>query len=192
MWFFTVCILAWLILELVTPAQVQPRKPPEHSLSFYTPAHSTFLEAVRDYFDIQPKPVQPIAYSHAMHLASGMQCLNCHTGADTASNPVLPSIKMCMICHQAIAADKPEVKKVAEYFNRSEEIPWQRVDDYSFEMHVKFNHASHSRVGVDCAVCHGDMTKQTVAQPVVNLNMGFCLDCHLQRKASVDCTVCHY
>ncbi len=192
MWFVTVCILTLAIVEFAKPAQVQHEVPPGRSSPFYTPAHPTFLDAIRDYFGILPHPVQPVAYTHKVHLASGLQCLNCHVGADTASNPVLPNVKMCMMCHQAIATDKPEVKKVAEYFNRGEDIPWQRVYAYPFEAHLKFNHAPHVRAGVDCAVCHGDMTKQTVAQRVVNLNMGFCLNCHLQRKVSVDCTICHY
>jgi hypothetical protein len=26
----------------------------------------------------------------------------------------------------------------------------------------------------------------------VNLNMGYCLNCHQQRNAPVDCLTCHY
>ena len=42
-----------------------------------------------------------------------------------------------------------------------------------------------------CATCHGDMTQATVAQRVVDHTMSFCVDCHNQRQASVECLTCH-
>ena len=36
------------------------------------------------------------------------------------------------------------------------------------------------------------MTKQTTAERKVNMNMGFCLNCHTQKKVSIDCETCHY
>ena len=104
----------------------------------------------------------------------------------------IPGVQLCMTCHQAIATEKPEIRKVAAYLARGEEIPWQRVYDYSPSAHVKFNHAPHIRAGVECKSCHGDMTQQTVAVRTVNLTMGYCLDCHRARKASIDCVTCHY
>jgi hypothetical protein len=164
----------------------------DDSSDIFTPAHRTELDAVREFFGRHSVPVQPIAYTHKVHLASGMQCVNCHTGVDTGPDAQLPSIKLCMMCHQAIAADKPEVKKMAAYYERGEDVAWHRVYDYFPSSHVKFNHAPHIRAGVDCKLCHDDMTQATVAVRVVNMNMGFCLDCHKQRKASIDCTTCHF
>ena len=91
-----------------------------------------------------------------------------------------------------IATDRPEIKKIAAYKARGEEIPWVRVYNYSESAHVQFNHAPHIRAGVNCATCHGDMTKQTTAERKVNLNMGFCINCHTQKKVSIDCETCHY
>jgi hypothetical protein len=28
--------------------------------------------------------------------------------------------------------------------------------------------------------------------PVHEINMGFCIDCHTQRKVTTDCAVCHH
>jgi hypothetical protein len=28
--------------------------------------------------------------------------------------------------------------------------------------------------------------------PVYEINMGFCVDCHTQRKATLDCVGCHH
>lgn len=97
-----------------------------------------------------------------------------------------------MTCHQVIAPDQPEIKKVAAYLQRGEDIPWQRVYHYAPAAHLKFNHAPHIRAGVECTTCHGDLTQQTVAIRAVNLNMGYCIACHKQKKASVDCITCHF
>ncbi len=137
-------------------------------------------------------PIQPIAYTHKVHLAKGMQCTDCHTGVERGPDAAIPSVKLCMICHQVIATDRPEIKKVAAYMARGEEIPWQRVYEFSPSTHVKFNHAPHIRAKVACASCHGDMTQQTVAVRAVNLTMGYCIECHKQRKVSIDCTTCHF
>jgi hypothetical protein len=186
--------LAWALLRATLPAQIglAPTQSGAPGSSVFTPAHRSALDAIRDFFGRRRTPVQPIAYTHKVHLANGMQCTNCHTGVDTGPDAALPSVKLCMACHAMIATDRPEIRKLAAYFERGEDIPWQRVYDYSPSAHVKFNHAPHIRAGVDCKTCHGDMTQQTVAVRVVDLNMGYCLDCHKQRKASVDCTTCHY
>lgn len=159
----------------------------------FTPAHRTLLDAWRDFFDRRPEPVQPIAYTHQVHLVKvGMQCTFCHVGVDTGPDARIPGVQICMTCHQAVATDKPEIKKVAAYLARGEEIPWQRVYGFSPYAHVKFNHAPHIRASVDCKVCHGDMTQVTVARRSVDMTMGFCIDCHKARGASVDCTTCHF
>ena len=72
------------------------------------------------------------------------------------------------------------------------DLAWQRVFDYPEEAHVKFNHAPHIRASVECATCHGDIAHQTVAQRNVDHNMGFCVNCHNENKASVDCLTCHF
>jgi len=57
---------------------------------------------------------------------------------------------------------------------------------------VRFQHAPHIRAKVDCTACHGDVANQTVAERVVDHNMGFCVNCHRQKGASNDCLTCHY
>lgn len=158
----------------------------------FTPAHRSFVDAIRDFFGVYPAPVQPIAYTHKVHLANGMKCINCHASVESGPVAGIPSIKLCMMCHQAVAADKPEIKKMAAMFARGEDIQWQRVYDYSPTSHVLFNHAPHIRAKVECITCHGDMRQRTVAVRTVNINMGFCVDCHKLKKASVECVTCHF
>jgi hypothetical protein len=135
---------------------------------------------------------QPIAYSHKQHIALGLQCLDCHSSADTGAAATIPSVRKCMLCHAKVATGKPEIKKLAAYANNQREIPWQRVYGFARESLVKFQHAPHVRAKIDCATCHGDMTRATTAERLVRHNMGTCLTCHRQYQASEDCATCHY
>jgi len=189
-----VSFLAWTLLETSLPGgPVQTgTESPAPTSPVFTPAHRTLLEAFRDFFSRRALPVQPIAYTHKVHLAKGMQCTDCHTGVDQGPDARIPGVSVCMTCHQVIATDKPEIKKLAAYQARGEDIPWQRVYGFYPSAHVKFNHAPHARAGVPCAKCHGDMTRQTVAVRAVEHTMGFCIQCHREKKASTDCVTCHY
>jgi hypothetical protein len=135
---------------------------------------------------------QPIAYSHKIHIEHGLQCLDCHSGADTGARATIPSVSKCMLCHAKIATGNPEVKKVAGFAAARREIPWERVYGFDSAALVKFQHAPHIRAGVQCVRCHGDMTQAATAQPLVKHNMGTCVSCHRENHASEDCATCHY
>ena len=183
-----VLLLGWVIRGRLLPAQGTEGP----SSDVFTPGHSTISEAVREFFDVRVKPIQPIAYTHKVHLGNGMQCTDCHVGVDQGPDARIPNVSFCMTCHQVIATDKPEIKKIAAYRARGEDIPWQRVYGFPPSAHVKFNHAPHIRAGVDCSVCHGDMRQLTVAVRKVDHTMGFCIGCHREKNASLDCVTCHF
>lgn len=199
-WWFRAAIV--LVVIVLVGAGLSRTMPADNSSTAYlasgqpspvfTPAHRTVGDAVREFFAVRPKPVQPIAYTHKVHLANGMQCTDCHVGVDQGPDARIPSVNFCMTCHQVIAVDKPEIKKLAAYRARGEDIPWQRVYGFEPSAHVKFNHAPHIRAEVDCAKCHGDMHTQTVAERKVDHTMGFCVECHKQQNAPVDCLTCHF
>jgi hypothetical protein len=138
------------------------------------------------------RAAQPIAFPHNSHSKLGLGCIDCHGGADTRAIAGIPSVSKCMLCHQKLMRDRPEVKKVIDYSAKGIEIPWERVYSFERSAHVKFRHAPHYAAGIACATCHGDMTKVTVATRTVNHNMGTCLVCHRQKHASQDCAACHY
>jgi hypothetical protein len=185
------CVCAWAVLEAMSAGG--PRVSEDQSSGVFTPAHPTALAAVRDFLDRHPaQPVQPIAFTHKVHLAKGLKCEACHVGVDTGAEAAIPGVQFCMSCHQVIAKDRPEIKKLAGYKERGEDISWVRVYNYSSSAHVQFNHAPHIRAEVPCSACHGEMGEQTTARRVVNMNMGFCIGCHTQRSVSVDCLTCHF
>jgi hypothetical protein len=160
----------------------------------FTPERPSLGAAVRDFFGIQPEPErQPIAFTHKVHAENRIDCTSyCHPGAAVGPVAGIPGVKQCLICHRTIATDHPDVEKIAAYEERGEDIPWQRVYGYPAPAHVKFQHAPHIRAGVNCSTCHGEVEQMTVAVRAVELNMGFCVDCHRQHKASVECIACHY
>lgn len=158
----------------------------------YTTINPSFLDSVRAYFQIRTDPTQPIAFTHEVHLKNGMQCVSCHTGVTQGPDAGLPSVAFCMACHQVVDPTNPQIKKLTAYYNKGQEPPWQPVYWFYPMEHVHFQHAPHIHAGVACSVCHGDLAQQTVAVRSRNLTMNFCLACHKQKGASVDCTTCHY
>lgn len=186
---FVVCAAA----SAVCSRLAGPDGPPAPAADVFTPAHATVGAAVLDFFGVRPLPQQPMAFPHNTHIAKGLKCTEyCHESAAKGPIAGLPSVKTCMICHEAIAPDRPLIQTVADYSKRRIEIPWQRVYGYPAESHVRFQHAPHVRANVDCATCHGRVSEQTVAERTVDLSMDFCVSCHKAKEASNDCLTCHF
>ena len=163
------------------------------STGVFTSSHPSVPLAVRHFFGLRSEPVQPVAYTHQPHIEKAhMECLDCHFAALSGPQATIPGVKSCMSCHKTVAVDKPAVQRIAEYFNRGEDIPWQRVYGWYDESHVRFNHAPHLNASISCAKCHGDVGGMTVAKRVVDHSMSFCITCHKERQASLDCVTCHY
>jgi len=159
----------------------------------FSPAHRTLGTAVRHFFMLRSDPEQPLPYTHRAHIElAGLDCVDCHNGVETGPVAHIPSVALCMDCHEFIATESPAIQILTAYYERNEEPPWQRVYGWNEEAHVRFNHAPHIRAGVECAVCHGNVAQMTVAERVVDHTMGFCINCHEQEQASNDCLVCHY
>jgi len=135
-------------------------------------------------------PVQPIAFSHKQHAGDhAISCLFCHRSAPKSRVAGIPAVADCRACHLFIAQNAPEIKKLMEYWEKKEPIPWVRV--YGVPDHVYFPHMMHIRAGLVCSGCHGEVAAMERITRSVKLNMGWCLDCHRKHKASIDCWTCH-
>lgn len=186
-------LVTWLAIGRSSKAQ-SPVPVATEDTGVYTTAHSSVSQAIREFFGIRPTSVQPIAFTHKIHVSipNSLPCTFCHVGVDQGPDAKIPGVTICMTCHVAIDPTNPEIQKIAAYQAKGQDIPWERVYGFEQSAHVKFNHAPHIRAGIDCSSCHGDMTKQTVAVKSVNLTMGYCISCHVQKKVSIDCVTCHY
>lgn len=135
-------------------------------------------------------PVQPIAFSHRVHAGdNGIRCFFCHRAASRSTAAGIPAVSDCRACHLFIARDAPEIKKLMNYWEGKEPIPWVRVS--WVPDHVYFPHMMHIRAGLGCAACHGDVAHMERVTRSFKIRMGWCLDCHKQHKASIDCWTCH-
>ncbi len=155
-------------------------------------------------------PEQPVQFSHAVHATKlGIECLYCHTTAESSQHATIPAVSVCMGCHKYVQAgssegSREEIAKIHEFYQRGEPIPWLKI--HNVPEHVQFKHFRHTRAGIECQTCHGPVEQMnrvwlvpdTVLRPssgylpAAKLEMGWCMNCHLERGASDDCAACHY
>lgn len=160
-------------------------------------------------------PEQPIQFNHQIHAGGitdgnlGIPCLYCHGPAERGWDATVPAVSVCMGCHQYVKqgrtpGSEQEIAKIQEHYQKGESIPWVRV--HWIPDYVQFKHMRHVQAGVACQECHGQVqdmkrvylvpqtrfTKRSFFLPTQKLEMGWCMECHLQRGATDDCVACHY
>ena len=120
---------------------------------------------------------QPVQFDHRHHVIDDeIDCLYCHSGAETSAYAGVPATDVCMGCHAQIWSESPLLEPVRRSYFTGQPIPWQRVHD--LPDFVYFNHAVHVRSGVGCVLCHGRVDQMARVYAVRSLQMGWCLDCH--------------
>ncbi len=140
--------------------------------------------------DAPSSRTQPVLFSHLTHSGQEkMACLYCHIYVERSSVAGVPSVQKCIGCHEMIATDDPEVKKLLTYWDNQEAIPWRKI--YHLPDFVYFSHRMHVNAHIECSECHGNVAEMEVVKKVSSLSMGWCLDCHKKKEAPVDCNVCH-
>ena len=155
-------------------------------------------------------PIQPIHYSHKIHSgANQIECQYCHSSARVSKHSEIPSLNVCMNCHENIAEYNGEedlekgytkefytneIKKLYKavgwdeetqsYTGDTEPVKWVRI--HNLPDFVYFNHAQHVSVaGVDCNKCHGPVEEMEILYQYSSLTMGWCIDCHRDSNVKV-------
>jgi hypothetical protein len=129
--------------------------------------------------DVGYAPLQPVAYSHALHAAElGIDCRYCHNTVEVAAEAAIPPASTCMNCHATVRTSSPQLTAVRASAATGEPLAWLRVHD--LPDYVYFDHSVHLAAGVGCVSCHGRVDTMEVVQQVEPLSMGWCLDCHRQ------------
>jgi len=127
-------------------------------------------------------PKQPIAFSHKIHAGEyEIDCKYCHVGATRAKNATIPSVNICMNCHNQIKqgslTGESEIAKIVSAYENNKPIEWIRI--HNLPDLAYFNHAQHVNVGgVECQTCHGPIETMDVVKQHALLTMGWCIDCH--------------
>lgn len=127
--------------------------------------------------DVGYEPKQPVPFSHELHVGQlGMECLYCHTGAETSAVAGVPPTQTCMNCHNAIKTDSVHLAAVQQSWASGQPMQWIRVHkipDYAY-----FDHSVHVNAGVSCFSCHGNVHQMRQVRQVQPLSMDWCLQCH--------------
>ena len=72
--------------------------------------------------------VQPIAYSHRLHAGElQIDCLYCHSGAETSRHAGIPSASVCMNCHKFVSASLGAVRAEDELAQQENRRPREVV-----------------------------------------------------------------
>jgi len=130
------------------------------------------------------QPTQPIAFSHKIHAGQyEIDCQYCHTGVNISKSASIPSVNICMNCHNTIHTDRPEVQKIVTAYEENRPIEWVRVHnlpDLSY-----FNHSQHVAVGgIECNTCHGPIEEMDIVYQYAELTMGWCINCHRETEVN--------
>lgn len=184
----TAVSLAALLAFGGAPTQAQQSKPAADSIVAPVISDTGALKG----------PRQPIFFRHDIHAGQfKMQCQYCHYSVAVSSEPGIPSMQTCMGCHLVVAGSdssaKTEIKKVRQAWTDKQPVEWVRI--HYLARHAHFPHQRHIKaLGPNaCTTCHGDVSRMPQVYKVNNVNnMGFCITCHVERKVSRDCSVCHY
>ena len=156
-------------------------------------------------------PIQPIHYSHKIHAgANQIECKYCHSSARVSKHSGIPSLNVCMNCHQNIAEYNgeedlengytkdfytKEIKKLyaavgwdeenQRYTGESQPVKWVRI--HNLPDFVYFNHAQHVQVGeIECQKCHGPVEEMEIMYQHSPLTMGWCINCHRETNLKVE------
>lgn len=147
------------------------------------------------------KPEQPVKFSHKLHAGDNeIACQYCHSGVEKSRHAGIPSVNICMNCHKGIQSGpqykETEIAKIYRAagfdpkqgtYNPDKQNPLKWIKVHNLPDHVYFNHSQHVVVGqIDCATCHGDLKKMTVAEQKAPLTMKWCIDCHRNTEVAME------
>jgi hypothetical protein len=134
---------------------------------------------------------QPIPFSHHLHsTVKQISCVFCHDTAINSAQAGIPPLQRCMLCHNRIITSYPPLIDLKNYYDSNTPVEWIKVSN--LPDHVHFYHDIHIASGFDCLRCHGDIANMDRVVLVNKFEMGFCIKCHRDQKASIDCFNCHH
>lgn len=140
-----------------------------------------------------PPVPQPIAFNHLKHTQDlGLSCSFCHQYVQTGAHAGLPDEQICRMCHLSPQGTSDEAAKVTELLAAGQPLRFNKL--FRLAPHVLYTHRRHVGIaGLECTNCHGGIadTERPPKRALVEIDMNFCLDCHLEQGQSVDCVACH-
>lgn len=128
--------------------------------------------------DSAPGPRQPIPFSHRHHAGQyQIPCLYCHSGTDRSQAAGVPSVQVCMGCHNQFPSTFDQelegIRILKEHWgytytkengvwklgprdpSKARPIKWKQI--HRLPEYVQFRHNRHVKAGIDCNQCHGNL-----------------------------------
>ena len=144
--------------------------------------------ATPKYLRVGYTPYQPVPFSHKIHAGQlGLDCTYCHTNVLEAPHANVPSLHICMNCHDSakgnIKGDSALLAPVRDAYKTGLPMSWVRV--HKLPGYVYFNHQVHVNRGVSCVTCHGRIDAMEMVRHEQPLSMSWCLDCHRNPLPSI-------
>lgn len=140
-----------------------------------------------------PAVPQPVAFNHRKHTQDlQLNCEFCHQYVTSGAHAGLPDGAVCSACHLAPMGESTEAARLTELLSRGDALQFRKL--FQLASHVKYTHRRHVGIAkLECQQCHGAIaaTERPPARPLVEITMGFCLDCHRASEQSLDCVACH-
>ncbi len=140
-----------------------------------------------------PRVPQPVQFNHLKHAGEfQMACDFCHPYVGTGAHAGLPDAETCSACHETVQGTSPEAARVTELIAQGDPLRFNKL--FRLEPHVFYTHRRHVGIAeLPCEECHGRIAETTRPpnRPLVEMTMDFCMDCHLERGATLDCNACH-
>jgi hypothetical protein len=88
---------------------------------------------------------QPLRFSHEVHAGRlNVECLYCHRSAGQSSTAGIPSMQLCMGCHQNLAVETKDTAALVEHWRQRTPVSWvrlQRLPDFVYFTHER--HLAH-------------------------------------------------
>jgi predicted CXXCH cytochrome family protein len=136
---------------------------------------------------------QPVAFNHRRHTQDlGLGCDFCHRYVRSSAHAGLPDAQTCSICHSARQGTSEEAARVTELISAGDRLRFRKL--FRLPAHVYYTHRRHVAIaGLECQKCHGAIaeTERPPARPLVEVTMDFCLNCHRESEATLNCNACH-
>ena len=137
---------------------------------------------------------------HAGIPAAGI-CMNCHQTVTAPRADVMAEADAAEAEQRSSKpVISPELSKLYRALGLDDErkrdpsikpkpIEWVRV--HQVPDFVTFDHRSHVTAAVTCQTCHGPVESMERMRQESTLLMGWCVNCHRQNQATLDCGACH-
>jgi hypothetical protein len=142
-------------------------------------------------------------FSHRIHLAMKLDCVECHTAAPASTKPtdnLLPTKQVCLTCHTESEVPPIPVPPptLVSHFSHALHLKMGNIAPLLAKAVDKKNYLqppgdtrTHLNITNPCEACHRGLEESDRATHAVFPRMADCLVCHSQIENPFSCETCH-